>query len=141
MSAFERLAAVWHAKVMADPVVSHAFSHGFNHQHTARLAAYWAEACGGPPTFTRSMASHTDVMRLHAGQGEHAEMDQRAIACFADAVEHCDLPDDPELKAALLAYFTFVTDRMAEYPESPDDVPEGLPLLLWSWGGPERMLE
>jgi hemoglobin len=44
-----RLAAAWHARVMADPVVSHAFSHGFHPDHTRRLAAYWTEALGGPP--------------------------------------------------------------------------------------------
>ena len=43
-----RLAEAWHARVMADEVVSHAFSHGFHPQHSQRLAAYWAEALGGP---------------------------------------------------------------------------------------------
>src|SRR5664279_3663169 len=38
-----RLAEAWHARVMADEVVSHAFSHGFHPQHSERLAAYWAE--------------------------------------------------------------------------------------------------
>ncbi len=40
--------AAWHDRVMADEIVSHAFSHGFHPQHTERLAAYWAEALGGP---------------------------------------------------------------------------------------------
>ena len=44
----ERLAAAWHDRVMADEVVSHAFSHGFDPHHVTRLAAYWAEALGGP---------------------------------------------------------------------------------------------
>ena len=43
-----RLANAWHDRVMADEVVSHAFSHGFHPEHTQRLAAYWAEALGGP---------------------------------------------------------------------------------------------
>src|SRR6266545_3240925 len=38
-----RLAEAWHSRVMADEIVSHAFSHGFHPQHTERLAAYWAE--------------------------------------------------------------------------------------------------
>lgn len=33
------LAEAWHARVMADEVVSHAFSHGFHPEHTERLAA------------------------------------------------------------------------------------------------------
>jgi len=46
-----RLAEAWHARVMADEVVSHAFSHGFHPEHSQRLAAYWAEALGGPPRY------------------------------------------------------------------------------------------
>jgi len=38
-----RLADAWHRRMMADEVVSHAFSHGFHPQHVERLAAYWAE--------------------------------------------------------------------------------------------------
>jgi NAD(P)-dependent dehydrogenase (short-subunit alcohol dehydrogenase family) len=43
-----RLARAWHSRVMADEVVSHAFSQGFDPAHTERLAAYWADALGGP---------------------------------------------------------------------------------------------
>ena len=46
---FLALANAWHERVMADGVVSHAFSHGFHPEHSKRLAAYWAEALGGPP--------------------------------------------------------------------------------------------
>jgi len=34
------LARAWHANVMSDEVVSHAFSHGFHPKHSERLAAY-----------------------------------------------------------------------------------------------------
>ena len=39
-----RLSRAWHERVMADEVVSHAFSHGFRSDHSERLAAYWGEA-------------------------------------------------------------------------------------------------
>lgn len=44
-----RLAHAWHERVLADPVVSHAFSHGYRDDHSERLAAYWGEQLGGPP--------------------------------------------------------------------------------------------
>src|SRR5215472_15972849 len=47
-----RLAHAWHKRVMADNIVAHAFSHGFHPQHVERLAAYWAEALGGPTTYS-----------------------------------------------------------------------------------------
>jgi hypothetical protein len=37
--AFLNLARAWHARCLADPVVSHAFSHGYHPQHSQRLAA------------------------------------------------------------------------------------------------------
>ena len=89
-----RLAEAWHARVLADPVVSHAFSHGFRRDHTERLAAYWAEALGGPPTYSARYGDETSVVRLHSGNGEHDEMDRRAIACFDQALEAAGLAQD-----------------------------------------------
>lgn len=43
-----RLAGAWHARVMADEVVSHAFSHGVPSRAHSAARAYWAEALGGP---------------------------------------------------------------------------------------------
>ena len=74
-----RLAAAWHDRVMADEIVSHAFSHGFHPQHRERLAAYWAEALGGPTAYSDSYGTETSVVRLHSGNGLHEEMDQRGM--------------------------------------------------------------
>ena len=72
---------------MADEIVSHAFSHGFHPQHHERLAAYWAEALGGPTTYSDVYGGETSVVRLHSGNGRHEKMDRRAIACFDQALE------------------------------------------------------
>src|SRR6516225_4305064 len=68
------------SSVMADEVVSYAFSHGFHPQHVERLAAYWAEALGGPSAYSDSYGDETTVVKMHSGNGEHHEMDRRAIA-------------------------------------------------------------
>jgi truncated hemoglobin YjbI len=80
-----RLAEAWHARVMADEEVSHAFSHGYRPDHSERLAAYWAEALGGPPMYSQRYGDETSVVRIHSGNGSHEEMDRRAIACFDQA--------------------------------------------------------
>jgi hemoglobin len=136
--AFVNLAHAWHERCLADPIVSHAFSHGYHPQHTERLAAYWAEALGGPRTYTESLADETDVVRMHSGKGEHVEMDERAQACFALALDDAGLPDDSRLRSTLKAYFRWSTQRMSAYPHSPDDVPGGLTLARWSWDGAEQ---
>ncbi|MDQ1449210.1 MAG: hemoglobin [Actinomycetota bacterium] len=135
--AFLGLAHAWHARCLADPIVSHAFSHGYHPQHTERLAAYWVEALGGPPTYSASMGDETMVTKMHSGNGEHVEMDERAQVCFAQALDDARLPDDERLRSTLKAYFGWATNRMASYPDSPADVPMGLPLVPWSWDGPQ----
>src|SRR5579862_4353036 len=85
--AFVALARAWHARCLADPIVSHAFSHGYHPQHSQRLAAYWIEGLGGPADYTNSIADQSAVVRLHSGNGEHAEMDERAQICFAQALD------------------------------------------------------
>ena len=131
-----RLAEAWHARVLADPVVSHAFSHGFNSDHTRRLAAYWAEALGGPPAYSDSYGDETFVVRLHSGNGEHEEMDRRAIGCFDQALEDAGLAEDDSLRQALHDYFSWATTTsMSSYPTTPDDVPAGLRIPRWSWDG------
>jgi len=130
------LARAWHARCLADPVVSHAFSHGFHPQHTERLAAYWAEALGGPVEFTGPLGNESSVVRRHSGNGEHHEMDQRAEVCFAQALDDAGLPDDPRLRDTLKAYFHWAIGTMNTYPKSSKDVPAGLPMARWSWDGP-----
>ena len=86
-----RLAGAWHRRVMADEIVSHAFSHGFHPEHTERLAAYWAEALGGPAAYSGAYGDETSVVRIHSGNGLHEEMDRRAIACFDQATQDIGL--------------------------------------------------
>ena len=130
-----RLAEAWNARVMADEVVSHAFSHGFHPEHSERLAAYWAEALGGPHTYSERYGDETDVVRMHSGNGRHEEMDRRAIACFDLALEDTGLTDEP-LQQVLHDYFAWATTTsMAAYHGSADDVPQGLTIPCWSWDG------
>jgi hemoglobin len=131
-----RLAEAWHSRVMSDEVVSHAFSQGFHPQHNQRLAAYWAEALGGPAAYSGAYGDETTVVRIHSGDGEHEEMDRRAIDCFDQAMQDAGLPAAGPLRQVLHDYFAWVTTTtMARYPKSPDEVPEGLTIPRWSWDG------
>jgi len=133
-----RLAGAWHARVMADEVVSHAFSHGFHPDHVDRLAAYWTEALGGPSAYSDSYGDETSVVRLHSGNGVHDEMDRRAIECFDQALADVGVAGDSALGKTLHDYFAWATTTtMARYHHSADDVPSGLKIPRWSWDGLE----
>ena len=130
------LAEAWHRRVVADEVVGHAFSHGVDPHHTERLAAYWGEALGGPPTFSTAYGDGSSVVRRHSGNGEHEEMDARAIACFDAALNDVGISLASRLHPVLHDYFAWATTvTMNSYPRSPDDVPDGLTVPRWSWEG------
>jgi hemoglobin len=121
---------------MADEIVSHAFSHGFHPQHSHRLAAYWAEALGGPVAYSSSLGDETSVVRMHSGNGSHEEMDRRAIDCFDQALADVGLDVSEPVGGVLHAYFAWATTTtMARYHESADDVPDGMTIPRWSWDG------
>ena len=129
-----RLAEAWHARVMADEVVAHAFSHGFHPHHSARLAAYWAEALGGPAVFTAQYGDETSVVRMHSGNGPHEEMDRRAIACFGQALDDVGLTDP--VRRVVYDYFAWATTTtMSRYHDSASDVPDDLTIPQWTWHG------
>ena len=139
-----RLAHAWHARVMADEEVSHAFAHGYHPEHTERLAAYWGEALGGPAAYSGKHGDESSVVRMHSGNGPHEEMNRRAIACFDQALADAGLAGDERLRQVLHDYFAWATTTtMDRYHESADDVPDGLPIPRWAWdglvaGGPGR---
>jgi len=136
MDGMLRLAHAWHARVLADEEVSHAFSHGYRPDHSERLAAYWAQALGGPAAYTAAYGDETSVVRIHSGDGAHAEMDRRAIACFDQALADAGLDGDDQLRQALHDYFAWAANTaMARYHGSAADVPDGLPIPQWSWDG------
>jgi hemoglobin len=131
-----RLAHAWHVRVMADEIVSHAFSHGFHPDHTERLAAYWVEALGGPHVYSEKFGDQSHIVRLHSGNGVHEEMDRRAIDCFDRAMLDIGLDAEEPLYKILHDYFAWATNTsMSRYHESADDVPDGLTIPKWSWDG------
>ena len=130
-----RLADAWHRRVMADEVVAHAFSHGFHPEHTERLAAYWAEALGGPSVYSDTYGDETSVVKIHSGNGEHEEMDRRAIACFDQALADVGLTANGRLQQVLHDYFAWATTTTMSGYQSVDDVPDGLSIPQWSWDG------
>src|ERR1700694_3770500 len=136
LDALLRLAHAWHTRVLEDEVVSHAFSHAYHPEHTERLAAYWAEALGGPTRYSEAYGDETSVVRMHSGNGPHEEMDRRAIVCFDEALVDVGLAKNDQLRRVLHDYFAWATTTtMSRYHRSADDVPDGLRIPQWSWDG------
>ena len=110
MEVFVRLAEATHQRCLADPLLNHPFSHADNQpDHTERLAAYWAEALGGPSTYTTAMGgSESHVQRLHAGEGDYAvTASPRFVRCVVESFDEAGVPDDPQVRRAITDYVTW----------------------------------
>jgi hemoglobin len=135
--AFLRLAAAHHRRCLDDPVLSHPFSHPGHPQHVERLAAYWAEALGGPPTYTGLAGGHSAMLELHARTGAEDDLGRRFLACFLQAADDAFLPPDPELRAALRSYMEWAVGEVMSYSPADSVVRSGLPVPHWTWDGLE----
>ena len=98
-----------------------------------RLAAYWAEVLGGPPTFSQRYSDQAAMVRMHSGNGDLTDLGRRFVACFVAAADDADLPADPEFRAALRAYMEWAVADVLGYEDKA--TPDTLPMPRWSWNG------
>ena len=85
-----------------------------------------------PARIRTPYGDETAVVKIHSGNGEHEEMDRRAIVCFDQALEDVGLADDGTLRQVLHDYFAWATTTtISRYHRSADDVPNGLRISHW----------
>jgi hemoglobin len=135
--AFLALATAHHARCLADPVLNHPFSHPGHPQHVERLAWYWAEVFGGPARFSASCGGHSGMLTIHAGQGAEEDLGARFVACFVQAADDADLPQDPDFRAGLRSYMEWAVAEVLSYSPPGSTVPADQPVPRWSWNGLE----
>jgi hypothetical protein len=64
------------------------------------------------------------VVRLHSGNGPHAEMNERAVACFDQALTDAGFDAGSPVRKVLHDYFAWSTfDSVNRYEDSADDAP------------------
>jgi hemoglobin len=136
--AFLALAAAHHARCLADPELNHPFSHPGQHpQHVERLAAYWAEALGGPPAYSHACGDQTRVLQMHAGNGDMGDLGERFVRCFDLAADDAGLPADPAFRSALHAYMAWAVGDVLAYSDEDAAIAPGAAMPRWGWDGPQ----
>lgn len=131
-----RLAHAHHVRCLADPELNHPFSHPGQHpHHIDRLAAYWGEVLGGPAVYTQTCGSQSEVLAMHAGNGDLSDLNRRFVECFVAAADDADLPADADFRAALRSYMEWAVEQFGAHPKSADEVPAGLQTPRWGWDG------
>jgi hemoglobin len=136
--AFLALARAHHARCVADPELSHPFSHEGQHpRHVERLAAYWAEVMGGPATYSEECGDQHGLLHMHSGNGDMGDLGERFLSCFVLALDDAGLPDDREFRGAMRAYMRWAVDDVLVYSPKGSVVPGLTALPRWGWDGLE----
>lgn len=115
----------WHVLCLQHPVAAHPFEHALHPRHDERLAAYLAEALGGPALYTAGYGDETSVQRMHAGNGVHVELDEACLALFDQALAEVGITGPAA--GHISAYFRSATEAQRQWASSSAEVPDGLP--------------
>lgn len=133
--AFLALAAATHERCLQDPELNHPFSHHMDPDHIEHLAAYWAEVFGGPPRYSSTLGGHSGMLSIHAGQGAPDELGDRFAACFIQAMDDAELPDDQEFRGVMHEYIHWATREVNSVAPEGAKVNPDQPMPRWSWDG------
>ena len=128
LGGFDRILAVtrrWHELCLNDPEAAHPFEHQLHQYHDERLAAYLAEAFGGPALYSAGYGDESYVQRIHAGNGVHIDLDEACLALFDAALEWAGIPAEPAARAA--QYFRRATESQRAWSAKDAEVPADLP--------------
>lgn len=109
----------------------HPFSQHSGPGHVDHLARYWAEVFGGPTNYSESLEGHSGMLGIHAGQGASEDLSVRFVACFMQAADDAELPDDSDLRAALRSYIEWAVKEVDGYQSPGSLAPTGLPMPRW----------
>ena len=133
--AFVALAAATTERCIEDPELNHPFGQRLSPRHNENLAAYWAEVFGGPPRYTRTLGGHSGMLDLHAGHGAPDDWGDRFEACFLQALDDAELPEDPEFRKVMHEYIHWATRQVNAYSPAGARVERDQPMPRWSWDG------
>jgi len=124
---FDRILALtqrWHELCLQDPEAAHPFEHDLHPHHDLRLAAYLAEAFGGPALYSAGYGDESYVQQVHAGNGVHVDLDEACLRAFDRALSEVGITGPAATQAS--AYFRRATEDQKTWSERDAQVPPGL---------------
>ena len=126
MGGFDAILALtrrWHELCLEDPEAAHPFEHELHPQHDERLAAYLAEAFGGPKLYSAGYGDESSMQRIHAGNGVHIDLDEACLTQFDKALNDIGITGPAAEMAS--SYFRRATEAQRAWANT--EVPDGLP--------------
>ena len=132
--AFERLLNAFYDRVERDELLSPYFPGGVSRQHRDHVTLWWSEVFGGPSEYTEKLGGYHRMLGKHRDLAITPEERLRFVTLMSMAADDAQLPNDPELRSALMAYAGWGW-RLARQNNQPGaEPPPEAPTARCGWG-------
>jgi hemoglobin len=129
---------IFYHSVLVDPVLGPVFNGG-SPEHIPHLAAFDAEAFGGPERYTNEFGGFQTIIDAHRNLRITEEQRQRFVELYLAAADAAGLPDDPRFRATLRSHVEFGSQVAVQNSNARTDA-ELHPLRevpKWNWEEPD----
>jgi CDGSH-type Zn-finger protein/truncated hemoglobin YjbI len=128
-----RMTRIFYAKyVPEDPLVGPLFAN-MSPDHPERVAAWLSEVFGGPAFYSERYGGYSRMISQHVGKNISEEQRARWVKILCQSADDARLPDDPEFRAAFVAYLEWGSRIGKENSQQNASPPPNMPVPRWWW--------
>jgi len=132
--ALERWVNAFYDLTLKDDILRPYFEH-MSPEHRHYVALWIGEVFGGPKGYSQihgEMKGHRRMIIAHQQYDIPEPARLRWIQLMSQAADIEKIPDDPEFRSAVMAYFEWGTRMQQVFLVNP--VPDESPVPTWGWG-------
>jgi truncated hemoglobin YjbI len=118
--------------VPQDPIVGPLFAN-MSPDHPERVAAWLSEVFGGPKFYSERYGGYSRMISQHVGKNISEEQRKRWVQMLCQSADDAKLPEDPEFRAAFVAYLEWGSRIGKENSQQNASPPPNMPVPRWWW--------
>jgi CDGSH-type Zn-finger protein/truncated hemoglobin YjbI len=131
--ALVRMTRIFYSKyVPQDPLIGPLFAN-MSPDHPERVAAWLSEVFGGPKFYSDRYGGYSRMISQHVGKNIREEQRARWVDLLCQSADDAQLPDDPEFRAAFVAYLEWGSRIGKENSHQNASPPPNMPVPRWWW--------
>lgn len=128
-----RMTRIFYDKyVPQDPLIGPLFAKMLP-DHPERVAAWLSEVFGGPHLYSEQYGGYSRMISQHVGKHITEEQRARWVQLLCRSADEAMLPDDPEFRAAFVAYLEWGSRIGKENSQPHATPPPNMPVPRWRW--------
>ena len=128
-----RMTRIFYGKyVPQDPLVGPLFAN-MSPDHPERVAAWLSEVFGGPKLYSERYGGYSRMISQHVGKCITEEQRARWVRMLCQSADDAMLPNDPEFRAAFVAYLEWGSRIGKENSQQDAAPPPNMPVPRWWW--------